>query len=154
MTTVTRRRPQVAPAPAPAVAGPTYPKKPYAELLQDFIFARATAKKLNERATTMLTMLEDKVIATPSDELNELLLATYEIYNRKKTVANYNMNDESGFPIINEKTGKPESYSIEKVINPTEFRVSLVRGGSKVRIHLKDDITLTFPENAFNCKTY
>jgi hypothetical protein len=154
MTTVPRRRPQVARATAPVATAPTYPKKKYDELLQDVIFARAICKKQSEQKSTLLDYLEKKVIESPSDESNELLLTTLKIYERKKTVANYSLNDSTGFPIVDEKTGKSAVYSLEKVINPDEFQVSIVRGGTKVRIHLKDDITLTFPENAFNCKTY
>lgn len=147
---VRRARPLVAPA-TPTV---TYPNKSYNEILQDLIFARALSKKLSTAASSMIDMLENKVIENPTNELKELLLSTYELYNRKKTVANYNLNDSTGFPIIEDKSGKPKSYSLEKIINPKEFQVSIVRGGTKIRVHLKNDIDIDFPENAFNCKSY
>ena len=79
---------------------------------------------LHEQINASIDLIEAMIIATPeSDALKTLLLKTLETHRRDKTVAKYKIDGLE--------------YTSESSIRATDdWMVSVVRGGSKVRVSI------------------
>lgn len=87
---------------------------------------------LHKQINKSLELIEEKILASPEDEsLKTLLLQMMEIHQRDKCVANV-----QGWEYV-EGHRSLKTQTIHKDIkNNADWAVSIVKGGTKVRVHL------------------
>jgi hypothetical protein len=122
---------------------------------REMIAVKANCKKaydwlrtLSAQASRVITLIEANVLSNPDDdEAKELLLETMATFRRKKTVVSYEVAKTHLDPVTNEvvydKTASGEQIweklGHEEEIDTTSWRVSIVKRGTAVRIHLTED---------------
>ena len=136
-----------------ASAAPTAPAaRSLAAIQTELISVKANCKKAydwlrirDRQMTQIIGLLEGNVLEhEDDDEAKEILLAAYDTYDRKKTVVSYEVAKTHLDPVTHEvvydKTASGEQIwekmGHEEQISNINFEVSIVKKGTKVRVHL------------------
>ena len=122
---------------------------------------------LHKHINQSLDAIEALILANPTVEtFKSLYLQTLSIHCREKTVLTYQSpkqvyNEETqDYEFTLNRTGDKvwESHEFSKFIGPAEWRVSIVRKGTKVRVHLTeeamDQVRAEWDENAKHKESY